>query len=52
MPRIGSEAARLPRMLVISPTGTGRARWAVRWKPVIDAVAITFRDRWPSAETY
>ncbi len=36
----------------LDPTGTGRARWAVRWKPVIDAMAITFRDRWPSAETY
>ncbi|KLL09721.1 IS256 family transposase [Protofrankia coriariae] len=36
----------------LDPTGTGRARWAVRWKPVIDAMAITFSDRWPSAETY
>jgi putative transposase len=23
------------------PTGTGRARWTMRWKPVIDAFAIT-----------
>ncbi len=36
----------------LDPTGAGRARWMVRWKPVIDAFAITFRDRWPSAETY
>ncbi|MBL7489215.1 IS256 family transposase [Frankia sp. AgB1.9] len=36
----------------LDPTGTGRARWAVRWKPVIDAFSITFSDRWPSAETY
>lgn len=36
----------------LDPTGTGRARWAVRWKPVIDAFAITFRDRWPSAAAY
>jgi putative transposase len=36
----------------LDPTGTGRARWAVRWKPVIDAFAITFGDRWPTAETY
>jgi putative transposase len=36
----------------LDPTGTGRARWAMRWKPVIDAFAITFGDRWPSAETY
>jgi transposase-like protein len=34
------------------PTGAGRARWMIRWKPLIDAFAITFRDRWPSAETY
>ncbi|MEX5711701.1 IS256 family transposase [Parafrankia sp. FMc6] len=36
----------------LDPTGAGRARWMVRWKPVIDAFAITFRDRWPSAESY
>jgi hypothetical protein len=24
----------------------------MRWKPVIDAFAITFSDRWPDAETY
>jgi len=24
----------------------------MRWKPVINAFAITFGDRWPSAETY
>jgi len=24
----------------------------MRWKPVIDALAITFSDRWPGAETY
>jgi len=23
----------------------------MRWKPVIDAFAITFGDRWPGAET-
>jgi transposase-like protein len=36
----------------LDPTGTGRTRWATRWKPVIDAFAITFSDRWPAAETY
>ena len=34
------------------PTGKGRARWTVRWKPVINAFAITFSDRWPAAESY
>lgn len=36
----------------LDPTGTGRAKWAVRWKPVINAFAITFGDRWPAADTY
>jgi putative transposase len=36
----------------LDPTGTGRTRWTMRWKPVIDAFAITFSDRWPGAETY
>ena len=36
----------------LDPTGTGRTRWAQRWKPVINAFAITFGDRFPAAETY
>jgi putative transposase len=36
----------------LDPTGTGRTRWTMRWKPVVDAFAITFSDRWPGAETY
>jgi transposase-like protein len=36
----------------LDPTGTGRTRWTIRWKPVIDAFAITFSDRWPVAEAY
>jgi putative transposase len=36
----------------LDPTGTGRTRWAMRWKPVLNAFAITFSDRWPAAETY
>ncbi|AIJ23218.1 transposase, Mutator family [Amycolatopsis methanolica 239] len=36
----------------LDPTGTGRARWTMRWKPVPNAFAITFGDRWPDAETY
>jgi transposase-like protein len=36
----------------LDPTGTGRTRWTMRWKPVIDVFAITFSDRWPGAETY
>jgi putative transposase len=36
----------------LNPTGTGRARWTMRWNPVLNAFAITFGDRWPGAETY
>lgn len=36
----------------LDPTGKGLNRWIVRWKSVIDASAITFGDRWPSAEIY
>jgi dipeptidyl-peptidase-4 len=36
----------------LDPTGQGRARWTVRWKPALNAFAITFADRWPAAETY
>ena len=36
----------------LDPTGRGRARWTMRWKPALNAFAITFSDRWPAAETY
>jgi putative transposase len=36
----------------LDPTGTGRARWAMRWKPALNAFAITFGDRFPAPETY
>jgi transposase-like protein len=36
----------------LDPTGTGRSRWMMRWKPVINAFAITFGDRWPVTATY
>ena len=36
----------------LDPTGDGRTRWTVRWKPALNAFAITFADRFPSAETY
>jgi putative transposase len=36
----------------LDPTGTGRARWTMRWKPALNAFAITFGDRFPTAETY
>jgi putative transposase len=36
----------------LDPTGQGKARWAMRWKPALNAFAITFGDRFPAAETY
>jgi putative transposase len=36
----------------LDPTGTGRTRWATRWKPALNAFAITFGDRFPAAGTY
>jgi transposase-like protein len=36
----------------LDPTGDGRARWTMRWKPALNAFAITFGDRFPAAETY
>ena len=35
----------------LDPTGTGRTRWTMRWKPALNAFAITFSDRFPAAET-
>jgi len=36
----------------LDPTGQGRTRWTMRWKPALNAFAITFADRWPAPETY
>ena len=29
------------------PTGKGQVKWVARWKPALNAFAITFADRWP-----
>jgi hypothetical protein len=34
----------------LDPKGTGQTRWAMRWKPALNAFAITFADRIPAAE--
>ena len=39
-------------VMSLDPTGTGQRRWSMRWKPALNAFAITFADRWPAAETY
>ena len=33
-----------------APKGTGQARWTMRWKPALNAFAVTFADRMPAAE--
>ncbi len=34
----------------LDPKGTGQARWTMRWKPALNAFAVTFTDRMPAAE--
>ena len=34
----------------LDPKGTGQARWITRWRPALNAFAITFADRMPAAE--
>jgi putative transposase len=49
-----TEAAALKCLYLVTrsldPTGTGRTRWTMRWKPALNAFAITFADRFPAAE--
>lgn len=51
-----TEAAALKCLYLVTrsldPTGHGRQRWAMRWKPALNAFSITFADRFPAAETY
>ncbi len=35
----------------LDPKGLGQARWVTRWKPALNAFAVTFADRMPAAET-
>lgn len=34
----------------LDPEGTGQGRWVTRWKPALNAFAVTFADRMPAAE--
>ena len=44
-----NETAALKRLSLVTrsldPTGGGRARWVMRWKPALNAFAITFAGR-------
>jgi hypothetical protein len=35
----------------LDPTGIGRARWAARRRPALNALSITFGDRFTAADT-
>jgi hypothetical protein len=48
----GDRLLQVPPLDGVSRAGTGRTRWAMRWKPALNAFAITFGDRFPAAETY
>jgi transposase-like protein len=34
----------------LDPTGKGQVRWVTRWKPALNAFAITFADRRPDSK--
>jgi putative transposase len=46
-----SEGAALKCLYLVTrsldPKGTGQKRWAIRWKPALNALAVTFADRMP-----
>lgn len=46
-----SETAALKCLYLVTrsldPKGTGQSRWAIRWKPALNAFAVTFADRMP-----
>ncbi len=50
--RAGRVEVSVPCHQIPRPHRTRRARWTMRWKPALNAFAITFADRWPAAETY
>ena len=31
----------------LDPTGTGQLRWMMRWKPILNVLAVSFHDRMP-----
>jgi hypothetical protein len=44
----------LPNLVTrsLDPTRAGQVRWTMRWKPALNAFAITFADRFSAAEAY
>lgn len=35
----------------LDPKGTGQQRWMIRWKPVLNVLAVTYADRMPTSDT-
>jgi putative transposase len=33
----------------LDPKGTGQKRWIIRWKPILNVLAVSFHDRMPEA---
>jgi len=53
IPKLWRAAAMKTLYLVtrsLDPKGLGQARWVTRWKPALNAFAVTFADRMPAAE--
>jgi len=36
----------------LDPKGTGQKRWTMRWKPILNVLGVSFRDRMPDALTF
>ncbi|XKF83035.1 hypothetical protein LG278_11615 [Humibacillus xanthopallidus] len=51
---VPTEQAALKTLYLVTrgpdPKGLWQARWVTRWKPALNAFAITFADRMPAAE--
>ena len=48
--RAGRAQDPVPGHPLPGPQGLGQARWVTRWKPALNAFAVTFADRMPAAE--
>ena len=43
--RASSAQMLVPAIRALDPTGQGRQRWAMRWKPALNAFALIFEGR-------
>ena len=50
LPRGNEQAATKALYLAVrslDPKGTGQQRWIIRWKPILNVLAVSFHDRMP-----